>query len=121
MPFKPNENLTGALRGSLRLVEAEDAKREAEADESGENVVREGFDVSNSPLAEVDPNAIDIELDQINENFAAGTPEKVTDETLARVVDLYRAQALRWEQEEQTKKRAPRGSKKISHAESLEL
>jgi hypothetical protein len=120
MPFKRNENLSGALRASLRLIESEDKKSEEKSlvppkampGPAGGNYI--------SPLTEVAADSIDLELDRINENLVQGTPEKITDEALERLVDLYRAQALRWEQEEATKK-PHRGQKKVSHIEAMEL
>jgi len=89
-------NLTGALRASL-----------------------ESF-TENSPLAEGnDENSIDEYLDRINEDLVAGAVEKITDDRLHKLVDLYRAQALRWTQEEQTK--APRQRKSGGNAISIDL
>lgn len=96
----PNENLTGALNASLRLIETESASE------------NDGFSATDSPLREADPNAIDEMLDRINQCFAEGMPEKITDEKLHELVDLYRAEALRWQQEEQNKKPRARATKK---------
>lgn len=112
MTFKPGENLnlTGALRASLRIIE-----NDKPSNEVSPNIAE------SSPLQEVDPNALDEELTRLNENLIQGIPEKITDDSLAKIVDLYRAQALKWSQDEQTKKRAPSGTRKKTPMESLEL
>ena len=115
MPFQPNENLSGALRASLRLVEKEEAAKDTSPS-------REQPPIVNSPLTEVEADSIEEELDRINQGFIQGVPEKITDEKLASLVDLYRAQALKWEQEESVKKpRAARGAKPVLHIEALEF
>lgn len=92
----PDPNLTGALLGSLEILS------------------------ENSPLAEDSgKNAVDEFLDRINEDLVAGATEKLTDERLRHLVNLYRSQALRWEQEQQTKT-TTRGRKK-SHAEAIQI
>ena len=119
MPFQPNENLSGALRASLRLVEKEAQAKDAVKDASPSH---EQPPIVNSPLAEVEADSIEEELDRINQGFIAGVPEKITDEKLASLVDLYRAQALRWEQEESVKKpRSGRSPKPVLHIEALEF
>lgn len=86
----PNDNLTSALRASLSLVE----------------------DNPTSPLSEATPDSVDELLDRINSAMAEGLPEKITDETLRKVIDLYRAQAYRFQQDEENKpRRAAPGTK----------
>ena len=86
----PNPNLTAALQGSLATIE----------------------ESPNSPLSEATTDSVDILLDRINGAFAEGLPEKLTDETLVQVINLYRSQALRFEQEEEIKKtKSPRTRK----------
>lgn len=83
----PDPNLTGALKGSL-----------------------ESFSES-SPLTETDgKNAVDEFLDRINEDLVAGAPDRITDQRLENFINLFRAEALRWTQEEARTGRAPRGS-----------
>lgn len=81
MPESPNPNLTAALSGSLRLID--------------ENL--------DSPLKEATADSIDALLDHINAGLAEGLPAKISDSDLLRVVEIYRAQALRWQQDEQSK------------------
>lgn len=89
-----SDNLTGALKGSL-----------------------EAFS-ENSPLSEDSgKNAVDEFLDRINEDLVAGATEKLTDERLSHLANLYRSQALRWEQEEQMRPTR----KKKSHAEAINI
>ena len=78
----PNPNLTAALQGSLDAIETS----------------------PESPLTEATTDSVDILLDRINSAFASGMPEKLTDETLMQAINLYRSQALRWEQDEEIKK-----------------
>jgi hypothetical protein len=115
MPFQPNENLTAALRGTLRIVEAE-AKREVQVP-SPEQPIPTGP----SPLSEVEANSLDEEIDRINQHFIDGTPEKITDDALDRAIDRFRAEALKWEQDEQTKKSKARTTTKRLHVEAMEL
>ena len=106
MAFKPNENLAQVK------ATPEPARPKTQAQ----------IPIEHSPLAEVEANSIELELDRINENLIAGTPEKITDERLEHFVNLYRAQAVKWETEEQIKKpRAKLGTKKVSHGEAMEL
>ena len=95
-------NLTGALRASLKVIE---------------NQAQEGELSGDSPLLEATPDSIDVLLDRINEAMAAGLPGTITDETLLQLCDGFRAQALRWNQEEQQK---PKRQRK-SHAEAVEI
>jgi len=98
----PDPNLTAALTGTLEFFKNQD-----------------------SPLAEATPDSIDILLDRINSAWAEGMPGKVDDKTLMDLVVGYRAQALRWSQEEETKKttrRAAGASKKpLTPAEAIDI
>lgn len=76
-----SDNLTGALAGSLRIVESQ----------------------NDSPLAEATVNSVDELLEYINSAFAEGMPEKLTEQKLDEAIDLFRAQALKWEQDEEIK------------------
>jgi len=76
----PNENLTAALQGTLNML-----------NEQG------------SPLAEATPDSVNELLDRVNSAFAEGLPERLTDATLLRLIQIYRAEALRWQQDEQKK------------------
>lgn len=96
----PNPNLTAALQGSLDAIEA----------------------APDSPLTEATADSVDILLDRINSAFAEGMPEKLTDETLMQAINLYRSQALRWEQDEEIKKaKGPRTRKSIAEAITIDL
>lgn len=97
----PNPNLTAAMRASL------------------ENSMSDNQD-SDSPLRLADENSIDILLDRINTAMAEGLPEKITDEELQKVINLYRAQAFKWEQDEQIKATKTRGTGRRSHKEVVE-
>lgn len=88
----PDENLTAALQGTLDIL-----------NESPE---------AESPLAEATPDSIDLLFERINQNLAEGLPEKISDSDLLRVVQIYRAQALKWSQDEEIKRNKPRASKK---------
>ncbi len=93
-------NLTGALRGALDLLDGD------------------------SPLAEATPDAVDELLDRINAAMAAGLPGSITDSEFERVMNVYRAQAYKWAQEEQMpKERKPRGkaAKPQSIAEAVDI
>jgi len=83
----PDPNLTGALKGALELLETD------------------------SPLSEATPDSVDELLDRINQHMADGMPERVTDADLELAVNVFRAQAFRWAQEEQqiktTRRRKP--------------
>ena len=93
----PDPNLTGALRGSLELF------------------------TQNSPLAEnAGDQAVDEFLDRINEDLVAGAVDKITDERLGMLVNMYRAQALRWTQEEAAKP-ARTSRKKSALAPDIEV
>ncbi len=99
-----SDNLKGALAGSLRII--------------SENP-------PDSPLTEVTTDSVDELLERINGAFAEGMPEKLTDATLVRAVDLFRAQALKWEQDEEiraskTRTRSTGPKKSISQAVDLD-
>jgi len=105
-----NENLTGALRGSLQIIESQDSGQPTDPAET-------------SPLREATPDSIDELLAKVNEAFGQGLPSAVTDDILYSLVLRYRAEALKWEQDEQIKRdkpKTPRANKK-SIAEALEL
>jgi len=95
-------NLTAALTGTLEFFENQD-----------------------SPLIEATPDSIDVLLDRINSAWAEGMPSKVDDKTLMDLVLQYRAQALRWSQEEETKKTTRRtanaGKKPLTPAEAIDI
>lgn len=97
---KPNPNLTAALTVSLSELDlAED-----------------------SPLREADESSIDILLDEFNQAFAEGLPEKITEEKLEKMVNMFRAQAYQWEQQEEQKRNAPRRTRSTKTlVEALEL
>jgi hypothetical protein len=96
---KPNQNLTSSLRASLTLIE-------------NENSIP-------SPLLEADPNSVDLFLERINNHMVEG--KILTDEDLKLGIDLYRAQALRFEQEQQTKKPRAKAGTKPTIKEVLDL
>jgi hypothetical protein len=104
----PNGNLTAALRASLKAIDSPITEPEPE-----------GFNGAGSPLSEVTPDAIDILLNRFNEHLIDGAPERITDEALTRMVDIYRSQALRWEQEEQQEKKPRQRKDKASQAMDL--
>ncbi len=109
---EPNQNLTGALRASLALIEG-----------GGDQNLGEGFEgqAATSPLAEASPDSVDLFFDRINQHLFEGFPERITDSEIARLTDVFRAQALRWEQEEsQPKERKSRGKAK-THAEAIDV
>jgi hypothetical protein len=87
-------NLAASLRASLRLVEGEGQPP--------------GGGTSDSPLSEATPDSVDLLLDEINNAIAEGMPERITDDKLSTLVDLYRSQAYKWSQEQETKKSRPR-------------
>lgn len=97
-----NPNLSAALRGTL-----------------------EAFENQDSPLAEATPDSIDTLLDRVNTAWAEGAPGKIDDKTLMDLVTQYRAQALRWSQEEETKKTrtraASRATKTLNPAEAIDI
>ena len=90
-------NLLGALKGSLDLLDGE------------------------SPLVEADPAAVNELLDRINEKMAAGLPGNITDEELERAVNVYRAMAYKWEQEEQQPKTRNTRKKRVAEAVDIDL
>jgi len=103
-----DSNLTGALRASLRVVEGEGPSS--------------GLDPSaQSPLREATPDSIDELLRQVNDAFGQGLPESVSDDTLRQLVDLYRAQALKWDQDEAIKRDKPKASRKKNEAITIDL
>lgn len=104
----PNPNLTAALRASLESID--NPLEEAP----------EGFDGSDSPLETVTTDSVDILLDRVNDHLTSGLPDRITDDLLRRMVDIYRAQALYWEQEE-AKPKTPRGKKVVKSIEDLKL
>jgi hypothetical protein len=102
MPFAPddlkkpsthssNPTLAGALRASLRIVE---------------NTPLE------SPLAEATIDSIDLLLDELDQNLVAGMPEAITDEKLIALIDVFRAQAINWEMQQQAE--TPKRSRKTA-------
>lgn len=95
-------NLTAALTGTL-----------------------EAFENQASPLAEATPDSVDILLDRINQAWAEGLPSKVDDKTLMDLVVHFRAQNLRWSQEEETKKTrtraTSRAAKALTPAEAIDI
>lgn len=95
----PDPNpLTEALKGSLEAID------------SG----------TESPLSEATPDSVDILLDRIKDHLVAGMPEKISDSDLLQAVRIYRAQALKWGQEEQKKREAgPR--KRRSTVEAIDI
>jgi len=96
----PNDNLTAALEGSLEII----------------------IQNPDSPLAEATPDSVDELLDRINGHLAEGLPGKISDSDLLAVIRVYRAQALKWQQDEQTKKtKTPRSAKKIAEAINIDL
>ena len=90
----PNFNLLAALRGSLRVIDNP----------------APGTD-PDSPLSEATADSVNYLLGEINDALAEGMPERITDERLIQVVDIFRAQALRWLTEEAEKKNKPRGTR----------
>lgn len=97
---KPNDNLTAAMRASLSLMKHED-------------------DQIPSPLNEATPDSVDILLDRINTHMIEG--KILTDEDLRLGIDLYRAQALKYSQEQQTKKPRARPGTKATLKQVLDL
>ncbi len=73
-----------------------------------------------SPLRLADENSVDILLDRINTHMAEGLPEKITDQDLMKTIDIYRSQAFKWEQDEQKKLEAGKGTRRRSHKEAVE-
>jgi hypothetical protein len=94
-------NLMAALRLSAEQTEATDT----------------GFSSDGSPLSEAIPDALDELMDSINQNLAAGLPTPVSDDDLRRLIDIYRARAYTWTQQEQTKK--PRRRTKAEQADAI--
>lgn len=94
---KPNENLTSSLRASLKVIE-------------NENEASDDDNPIPSPLEEATPDSVDVLLERINNHMIEG--KILSDEDLRQGIDLYRSQALRFAQEQQTKKpRAKPGSR----------
>jgi hypothetical protein len=122
MAFERNENLAGALRASLRVIDR-DSQVPPKAIQSTDGEASDP--IAPSPLTEVDASSLDLELDRLNDavngNLIAGLPEAITDETLTALVDLYRAKALQWEMEESTKKPRAKSGPRKSHVEAMEL
>jgi hypothetical protein len=88
----PTNPLAAALRASLRIVEDPTIDPD-------------------SPLSEATVDSVNILLDEINNALAEGMPERITDDKLAQLVDIYRAQALTWATTEEDKKNKPRGKR----------
>ncbi len=77
---------------------------------------------ANSPLAELGTdNQIDEFLSRINDDLVAGAPEKITDERLGKLVELYRKQAVDWVQAQADKPERKTGTRKKTIAEALNL
>lgn len=57
------------------------------------------FDIfkESSPLLDMPRDTVDEFLDRINEDIAAGMPEKITGERLEQLVAAYRQEAAQWE------------------------
>ena len=89
-----DSNLAAALRASLHLVENPAPGTE------------------DSPLGEATADSVNFLLDEINNALAEGMPEKLTDEKLLVLVDIYRAQAFRWQSEEADNASRPRSSRR---------
>jgi hypothetical protein len=87
MTDTPNPNLKAALVGSLRLIESE-SEPQSGTDES--------------PLREATVDSVDYFLDRINQKLIDGMP--VPNQDLEQLANFYRAQALKWAQEEDIKK-----------------
>lgn len=66
-----------------------------------------------SPLAEATPDSIDELLDMINDSLVEGMPERITEEKLGPLVDAFRAEALKWTQEQLEKKPRQRKTKTV--------
>lgn len=73
-----------------------------------------------APLTAADPHSIDDFLDRINEDLAAGMPQKITPERLKTMVNLFRVQAANWEMEQQKEKTSSRGSGKKASLVEIE-
>jgi len=65
-----------------------------------------------NPLSTVDPGSIDEFLSRINDDLAAGMPQKITGDRLDQLINLFRVEAVNWEMAEQATGRAPRGTSK---------
>jgi hypothetical protein len=63
------------------------------------------FDIfrENTPLADLPTDSIDEFLERINADLIAGAPEKITDERLSKLVELYRQEATAWETKQREK------------------
>jgi hypothetical protein len=101
---KPNENLTASLRATLQIVKAED---------------EDDSDPIPSPLNEATPDSVNILLDRINNHMIEG--KILTDADLRLGIDLYRSQALRYAQEQETKKPRARSGAKSTLKQVLDL
>ena len=75
----------------------------------------------NSPLREADPDAINFLLDKLNSALVEGLPKKINDDDLRNLVDLYRAKAIQWDIEEAEKRDKPKGQRKKSFIEAIEV
>lgn len=96
-----NENLTAALQGTLKALDDP---------------------TTQSPLTEATPDSIDLLLDRINAHLVAGAPEEISDAELLRLVEIYRAQALKWQQDEQIKQsKRPRKSDLKDPVDAMDL
>lgn len=110
-PTRPaaNPNLTAALRASLTLIENQE-KTPTIANTEPEP----------SPLLEATPDSVDELLDRINNHLIEG--KVLSDETLMEAVNLYRSQAYKYAQEQETKKpRTKRGTRTRTIAEAINL
>lgn len=99
-----NPNLTGALRATLNLIK-------------GDGNPSEGFTAEGSPLLEAGEieNSIKILIDRINSKMVLGLPHEITDSDLDKYIDIVRAEALRFEQEDRDKKpRAKKSNTKVT-------
>lgn len=96
----PNSPFAAALRGTLRIVENADP---------------------DSPLSEATADSVNMLLDEINLALAEGMPERITDDKLAALVDVYRAQAQRWIVEEGEKRTKARTRKAVPKGEVIEV
>lgn len=99
---KPDSNLTASLRGSLQIIESQDSANPFP-----------------SPLNEATPDSVDILLDRINNHMIEG--KILSDADLRHGIDLYRSQALKYAQDQQTKKPRAKSGPKSSIKEVLDL
>lgn len=89
-----NKNLTAVLQGSLDMI-------------------------NENPLTEATTDSIDALMEKINSACVEGLPGKITDEDLLRFIQIWRAKALQWAQEEQAKANKP--SRKKTEPTTYEL